>query len=87
MWVFLILNKFSYLCDMEKFVFNVVSDTESFDQPLDVIEMVECIEGDLSYDRMESIVDSLITEGKIPSGEETWGTITVEGDEITLVID
>jgi hypothetical protein len=36
---------------------------------------------------MESIVDSLIVEGKIPSGEETWGTITVEGDEITLVID
>lgn len=72
---------------MEKFVFNVVSDTENFDQPVDVIEMVECTEGDLSYDRMEHIVDSLIVEGKIPSGQETWGTITVEGDEITLVID
>jgi hypothetical protein len=73
---------------MEQFVFRVISNDPDYDNMDNVIEMVESIIGDLSYDRMEYVVDFLIGLGMIPSGKtEVIGKVTIGETSINLDIE
>jgi hypothetical protein len=72
---------------MEKFLFRVISNNPDYDYLDNVIEMVESVEGDVSYDKMEQVVDDLLSIGKIPSGvQEVYGEITIQDSEISVEI-
>lgn len=72
---------------MEKFVFRVISNDPDYDYVENVIEMVECEEGEVSYDRMEKIVSDFIGNGQIPSGKsEVFGEIRLLDEDISIKI-
>jgi hypothetical protein len=72
---------------MREFRFCVVLDVENYDVPTNVIEMVECTKGDVSYDEMEKIVDDYIgTKELVGIPEGLYGTITIDDENRTNII-
>jgi hypothetical protein len=71
---------------MRKFRFCVVLDVENFDEPTNVIEMVESIEGEISFDEMEKIVDNYIgSKDLVGIPEGLYGTIIIDDDNHTSI--